>query len=228
MESTQNETTAVVGKATSKDDSFDNIIQKYQAEMLKYKSVKQPIQQEATKPKDLHPPPITSPKSVKVSPPIIVQPPTLVVPQPKPIQQESDTTVPLSQLDDTGYIQIEVVAAGQAYPIPQAVVTITKVANGVTILNKIVQTDQNGKAPMVKVPAPSRELSQQPSELIPYATYSITVESPFFQSVESRNIQVFGGTVAMQIIEMIPLMEWEKPNDTNVVYNTPEHSLVEE
>lgn len=225
MDTTQNKSMVDGEKSTPNDDAFDKIIQKYQAEMLKYKAVTKPATQVTQK--DVCTPPLAPPMPVEVSPPVVVEPPKTILPI-KPIPAESKNQVPSTQLDDVGYIQIEVVAAEQAYPIPLAIVTITKVVNGVTILNKIVQTDQNGKAPMVKVPAPSRQLSQQPSKVIPYTTYSITVESPLYQSVESRNIQVFGGTVAMQIIEMIPLMEWEKSGDTNVVYDTPEHSLVEE
>ncbi len=74
-------------------------------------------------------------------------------------------------------------------------------------LQYVTITDVNGFSPPVVLPAMDRKLTLRPAENIPVTTYDVLVVAPGYFRVRNRNVPVYGGTSAIQPVELIPLPE---------------------
>lgn len=112
----------------------------------------------------------------------------------------------ISANPQNGLLRVQVFAAGQAFPIANARVTVA-----LELKNESHQifdglTDINGIVDNIKLPAPSAEMSQTPSEsaALPYSSYTTYVEHPDFVDAEFINVPVFAGIKSIQSVELIP------------------------
>ncbi len=126
--------------------------------------------------------------------------------------------------DDLATLQVRVYAARGAIPIQNAVVTITG-NNPDNALQYVTLTDANGFSPPVVLPATDRKLTLQPAENIPITTYDVLVVAPGYFRVRNRNIPVYGGTSAVQPVELIPLPEMTDGNEEQTFYGASPQEL---
>lgn len=123
------------------------------------------------------------------------------------MDQSSPACVPAG----TGYLIVQVSTATGAIPLPGALVTVRdydpesedEIGNVITS----VRTDRSGRTPKLALPAPSRTLSQAPgSSVLPYALYSIDVQTDRYFENYFASVPIFDGIVAVQpaILQALP------------------------
>lgn len=105
----------------------------------------------------------------------------------------------------SGSLKVQVYAANQAFPIPNARVTVVlELLNGSREMFDGL-TDINGIIDNIKLPAPDAEMSQAPSNtgVLPYSTYTTYIEHPDFVNEKFTNVPVFPGIKSIQGVELI-------------------------
>ncbi|MBQ7542066.1 MAG: hypothetical protein IJT44_07235 [Clostridia bacterium] len=105
---------------------------------------------------------------------------------------------------ESGFLRVQVFAANQAFPIPNASIEISKQFPQDCCIFYKTQTDANGIMNRITLPAPDRMLSDAPSAMQPYSTYDILVTHPLFTEVRIRDVAIFDSVETVQNVEMIP------------------------
>ncbi len=128
---------------------------------------------------------------------------------------------------DTGYMIVQVSALQGAVPIANADVVVTRDIGNETYLMWYDVTDESGKSRKFELPAPPREMSEQPSNgSAPYSSYNVRVSAPGFYTVTNAGAQVFGGQTSIAAIDMIPKRESQMGTEESITYNTPPSQLL--
>ena len=107
---------------------------------------------------------------------------------------------------ESGFLRVQVFAANQAFPIPNATVVVSKRFPAKDCVFFKSQTDASGIMSRITLPAPDRLLADAPSALQPYATYDVVVTHPLFTAVHLADVAVFDSVETVQNVEMIPCM----------------------
>ncbi|MDY3249248.1 MAG: peptidoglycan-binding protein, partial [Candidatus Choladocola sp.] len=84
-----------------------------------------------------------------------------------------------------------------------------------------VRTDSQGKTDILRLNTPPLEYSLQPSEIMPYAEYTIRITAPGFESIVVSGTEVLSNQLSLQNIRLRPTTPDELP-DTIVI---PDHTL---
>ncbi len=106
-----------------------------------------------------------------------------------------------------GTLRFRVYTAREALPVTGAVIEVTKVIGNNKHTFYKLTTDISGNTPIVYLPAPSSELSQQPENTIqPYALYDVYITADNFRDVSIKNLPVFDGVLSEQSIAMTPMI----------------------
>ena len=112
--------------------------------------------------------------------------------------------------EKTGSMQVRVYTAGGALPLKGSLVRIY----GADEENKDVRfsliTDEDGITKKIKLPAPPRELSEDPNtSKAPYALYNVDVIKDGYFEKKIYNLPVFEGINSEQLVGMIPYSKSE-------------------
>ncbi len=112
----------------------------------------------------------------------------------------------------SGYIKVHAFAAAQALPVKNATVTFTE-TNGDVIAERT--TNLNGQTTLVEIETPDKNLSQSPQEngTQVFSVINIKVTAPMYQTMIFEEVQVFSGEVSIQNVFLIPLPEYDAPNN---------------
>lgn len=105
---------------------------------------------------------------------------------------------------ESGFLRVQVFAANQAFPIPNATVVVSKHFPAEDCIFFKTQTDASGIMSRITLPAPDRLLADAPSAMQPYATYDVRVTHPLFTEVHLVDVAVFDSVETVQNVEMIP------------------------
>ena len=106
-----------------------------------------------------------------------------------------------------GNLRVQVYSGRQSYPIPAAHITVTRdFADGMKTFAE-TQTDANGVADNITLPAPDRSLSQKPEGEAPYAAYDIVAAHPDYRTEIYRQVPVFAGIKSIQGVQLTPVEE---------------------
>lgn len=104
-----------------------------------------------------------------------------------------------------GTIVFRVYTARGALPIKGARCILSKQIAGEAYEIASMLTDESGQTPPQTLPAPSKELSQQPENMVqPFALYDATVKKDGYADVILRDIPIFDGVQSIQRVAMIP------------------------
>ena len=120
---------------------------------------------------------------------------------------------------DTGTLQITAVSQ-QNIPIENASVQISYTGDPDNVIEEI-QTDGNGQSEILTLNTPPIEYSLQPSEIMPYAEYTIRVTASGFEPIVISGIEVLSIQLSLQQVRMRPQEIGEQP-DTIAI---PDHTL---
>ena len=104
-----------------------------------------------------------------------------------------------------GRLYVVASAADNAYPVPDARVTVyTRIGDKIQ-LNYLLVTDESGMTPVVTLPAPPASLSQDPDKPTPYAVCDIKIYASGYFREEAKDVPIFAGVTSRQEFQMIPL-----------------------
>ena len=124
-----------------------------------------------------------------------------------------------TDMTDTGSLQITAVSE-QNIPVEDATVQISYTGEPGSTIEEI-QTDSSGQTEALALRTPPVEYSLQPSEIMPYAEYTVRVTAPGFEPVEISGVEVLGAQLSLQNVRMRPVLVGEAPD----VIAIPDHTL---
>ena len=115
--------------------------------------------------------------------------------------------------ENTSYLKVQVSSAGGAFPVEDALVTVTDSSGGAVAS---LRTDRSGLTPLLSLPAPSAALSQSPENggVIPYATYTVQVTRDGYFSVEDYFVPVFDTVTSIQKVNLIRVFTHRSVSET--------------
>ena len=136
---------------------------------------------------------------------------------PVPNIEQDKTALPLSApepvtSDYVGYLRVYAFTGGGAEPIAGSQVTVTRADGSNQSVYAHLTTDRDGFTPVVALPSVDPALSLRPGGAQPYITYAVRVTADGFQSVEHRNIPIYGNNYVTQPVAMIPLLPGQEGN----------------
>lgn len=121
---------------------------------------------------------------------------------------------------DKGDLQIVVQSSLRNIPIEKATISISIEGAPDKIIEQL-ETDVNGQTQTIELPAPPLEYSMQPSEIQPYAQYTVRVDAKGFESIDVTGTNVLATQKAIQQIRLKPTKDNEQFE--NIVI--PAHTL---
>jgi hypothetical protein len=104
----------------------------------------------------------------------------------------------------TGYLLVQVTTANTAIPLSDAFVTVSR-DNAQNELLYTLRTGADGRTPRVGLSAPTRKDSFTPSDIPPFTTYNIVVESRGYGTASYNHVPIFDGITAFQQADLVPL-----------------------
>lgn len=125
---------------------------------------------------------------------------------------------------DRGDLRMQVIERGRNTPIDDAQIRISYSGDPESTVEE-VNTNASGMSEQITLDAPPLEYSMQPSEVQPYAEYTIQVTARGYRPVSITGIEVFSGQISLQEIQMDAEEVEESPSDNIVI---PAHTLFEE
>lgn len=137
----------------------------------------------------------------------------------------------LAENSESGSLKVETYAADRSFGIGSArvMVFIELPGGNVAVFDGI--TDNDGSTESIRLPAPPRELSQQPqtgdNPRLPYASYSIYVEHPDFVRSVFTNVPVFSGVESIQPVRMLAKVEGVDEPEPIVVNEGSNFALID-
>lgn len=90
------------------------------------------------------------------------------------------------------------------------------------VLVETLNTNESGQTDRVDLPTPPRSLSQEPSEIRPYAEYDMEISAEGYEPVSITGSEVMSDELAVQNVEMNPI---EEPNLVQSDILIPDHTL---
>lgn len=106
----------------------------------------------------------------------------------------------------SGMLRIQAVAGNRSMPIENVRVAVSKEFTDGVHDFYVVYTNRSGIADNMILPAPDRQLSQQPGDCCPYADYQVTTSKDGFQTMVYMDVPVYDGIKSIQPARMIPEM----------------------
>ncbi len=200
------------------NDDFNTLIEKYKAEMERYKPYYNGNEPSCGSEKG-------SNKDLSAVPPMAMED-SVPLTDPK-ITEVSENTVRESEEWETerGGIKVYAYTARQGLPVADANVTISRTFDEGEVLHIFTKTNISGETDVFFLPAPPKELSQTEGNKHPYSTYNIRVDAKGFYTVENKNVPVFGGENSVQPVEMIPIPENENSIKEKIVFESESADL---
>ena len=113
-----------------------------------------------------------------------------------------------------GYLRVRVYTGDEAIPLEGALVVISDFRGdceeipdneGGVIANYL--TDSDGLIPLITLPAPARQLSEQPGGILPYARYNLDVSLAGYTANHFLDVPIFDTIESLQSVPMIPLTD---------------------
>lgn len=98
-----------------------------------------------------------------------------------------------------GQLRVQCFKGENYIPLDQCKISVTPKTGG-KVVN--ISTDSSGQSQIITLEAPSLELSQNPSNELPYSLYDLLVERDGFQPISIKGVQVFPTQVAFQKVNM--------------------------
>ena len=104
-----------------------------------------------------------------------------------------------------GYVKARAFTANGAIPLPDVTVIVRSAEENGEAIDVELKTDENGETPTAEVPTPLASAGDAPGETRPYAVYDIDAYLPGYYPYRAIRVPVFGDTLTMQPIGLIPL-----------------------
>lgn len=102
-----------------------------------------------------------------------------------------------------GDLIVQVFTASGAFPVSDALVTITSQESG---LVSVLVTGEDGRTPAIRLSAPSPSESFNPSDKTPFSLYNIDTDAAGFYGVRNIGAAIYPGITSIQRVELIPIV----------------------
>ncbi|MBO5146947.1 MAG: carboxypeptidase regulatory-like domain-containing protein [Lachnospiraceae bacterium] len=124
----------------------------------------------------------------------------------------------------SGELTINVNSSLGFIPINNATITISYSGDPDSVVQTLT-TNDSGQTSTISLPAPSLSYSTEPSEVMPYAEYNISVSAPGYEPVFISGTEILPDVTAVQPVTMTPIEieSPEAPAEETVVI--PDHTL---
>ena len=119
-----------------------------------------------------------------------------------PGAENPDEMIPEESEDYSGFLRVQVYTASGAYPVPNALVTVSSPARG---LITAAVTQSGGQTDLITLPAPAPSESFRPGVGVPYELYTIDTSAPGYYGVKNLGVAVYPGITTVQRVELIPV-----------------------
>lgn len=130
---------------------------------------------------------------------------------------------PSTDNTDRGSLQIDVTSSIGLIPVDDARVDIyEELPDGSRRMTESLNTDISGQTITVELPAPPIEYSLEPSDIRPYANYTIEITAPGYEKVVIEGTQILPEVESIQPVKMIPQEIETEPEEDIVI---PSHTL---
>lgn len=130
---------------------------------------------------------------------------------------------PSTDNTDRGSLQIDVTSSIGLIPVDDARVDIyEELPDGSKRMTESLNTDISGQTITVELPAPPIEYSLEPSDIRPYANYTIEITAPGYEKVVIEGTQILPEVESIQPVKMIPQEIETEPEEDIVI---PSHTL---
>lgn len=103
-----------------------------------------------------------------------------------------------------GFLKLQVSTASRAVPIYEAMIHVYLDFDDNRYMVASETTDLSGLTIPIALPAPDKQLTLDPSNPRPYASYDVLVEHPDYKKVELKAIPIFDGVTSVQQVNMVP------------------------
>ena len=125
---------------------------------------------------------------------------------------------------EIGRLLVSVTSSVGYIPIKNATVKIyaERQTDGERLLLQDLTTNESGQTERVVLPAPPKSLSQEPSEVRPYAEYDVEISAEGYEPVSITGSEVMADELSVQNVEMNPL---EEPDLVESNIFIPDHTL---
>ncbi|MDD6657091.1 MAG: peptidoglycan-binding protein [Lachnospiraceae bacterium] len=126
---------------------------------------------------------------------------------------------------EIGRLLVSVTSSVGFIPIKNATVKIyaeRQSADQERVLVETLNTNESGQTDRIVLPTPPRSLSQEPSEIRPYAEYDMEISAEGYEPVSITGSEVMSDELAVQNVEMNPI---EEPNLVQSDIFIPDHTL---
>lgn len=126
-----------------------------------------------------------------------------------PINPSEDEVIPNPPVRDMslGYLQVTATTGRGVLPVRNARVTVSRMVNGEEMLEQTQMTNESGMTPIFTLPAVSSVYSQTPGNPAPYTYYTIYVRADGYDTVQLKDVPLYGGSTALQPVDLIPTPE---------------------
>lgn len=116
----------------------------------------------------------------------------------------------------TGKLLIFVTSSLGMIPITNASISITTSNDPNTIIRTLT-TNSSGQTEIIELPAPAPSLSQEPSDIQPYANYNIKITAPGYETVFISSTEILSSITAIQPVHMTPQEIATSPEEDIVI-----------
>ncbi len=125
---------------------------------------------------------------------------------------------------EIGRLLVSVTSSVGYIPIKNATVKIyaERQTDGERLLLQDLTTNESGQTERVVLPTPPKSLSQEPSEVRPYAEYDVEISAEGYEPVSITGSEVMADELSFQNVEMNPL---EEPDLVESNIFIPDHTL---
>lgn len=125
------------------------------------------------------------------------------------------------QEESIGYLKVKVSTARGAIPLENATVSVRAEGSGNAGVVYSLETNSSGLTESLPLPAPARELSQEPNGSIPYSLWGVSVFCKGFISAIYSGVPVYAGITSIQNANLVPLPEGFLPTESYNESGTP-------
>lgn len=136
------------------------------------------------------------------------------------MEWQGSISLKIAQNRAEGFLQVNVNSSLNQAPISDAVVDIAYSDDPDNIIEEL-RTNSLGQTQEIELPAPELEYSLEPTDVRPYAEYTVTIRAAGYEPLTITGTQVLADAVALQPARLEPVSEGGEAESITI----PEHTL---
>ena len=125
----------------------------------------------------------------------------------------------------TGTLTTRIYTSRAQIPVPGATLAVTQMGpNGRHTLLAVRVADESGRTAPIEIQTPDTSAGLSPGGVTPFALVDLWIDAAGFELMRVNDVQVFPGSITVQNVDLIPLVEHGSPaTRTEAVQVTPQN-----